>query len=133
MVKFAQCAKCGKAFKRTEPHQTLCSSCGKTVAGVATEDDMLVKCRNYLRDADIKGELVNVEEVAKGTNVPVEKVWDFIHDGLISTLSFDDPKVRAYLLKKEQEREREMLRELTAKKSGHGSKTSAGYHSKIPE
>jgi predicted nucleic acid-binding Zn-ribbon protein len=130
MKNFIQCAKCGKVFAQSEAGQTLCSACSSSASGHISEDEMLSRCRNYLRDADATGKLVDIDEVAESTGISAEKIWEFINGGFISTLSFDDPKVRAYLLKKEQERERELGKELLAKKPADEHKGSSGFHSK---
>jgi len=126
---FIRCSQCGRAFVPASPEQTLCSSCNAKAVGQLTEEELLVTCRNYLREADDAGRLVTVDEVAEATGIPEEKVWEFIKGGLVSTLSFNDPKVRAYLLKKEQEQLRELMRETRQERDTAGEKPRGGYHS----
>jgi hypothetical protein len=112
MKQFIPCAKCGKLFSAETPEQTLCTTCRSSAAGAVTETVALERCRSYIRSLDAEGKLVTVLEVAEAVGVPDDVVMRFIKDGLISTLSFNDPRVRAFLLKREQERAREKAKEL---------------------
>jgi len=111
MKQFTPCAKCGKLFSAETPEQTLCATCRASASGSVTEAAALEKCRSYIRTLDAEGRLVTVSDVSEATGVPDDVVMRFIKEGLISTLSFNDPRVRAFLLKRERERLREMAEE----------------------
>lgn len=131
MRQFTPCAKCGKLFSAETPEQTLCTTCRASSAGAVTETVALERCRSHIRSLDADGQLATVAEVAEATGVPDDVVMRFIKEGLISTLSFDDPRVRAFLLKREQEKAREKAKELAQseeKEAPREESRGRGFH-----
>jgi hypothetical protein len=72
-----------------------------------TARDALRVLKGTLRDAQARGDLMTITDLADATGIGEDRIWGFITDGEIDTASFNDPQVRDFVFK----RRREMLKQ----------------------
>lgn len=89
--------------------------------------------KNTLRDAQVKGEMLNTSELSARTEIPEPRIWHFINSGEIDTTSMNDPKVREFIKRKRVELAREAARtkqDRTPEKSEEPARKTSGFHLK---
>ncbi|MCD6119490.1 hypothetical protein J7K50_06580 [bacterium] len=105
MGNYESCKRCGRIFEDNY-RLGVCDECVEKFGKDKEFRAKLSITRNYVKDMELKGELLSVGAVAEGTDICEEEIWMFIRLGEISTASFDDPKVREYKLRESRQRDK---------------------------
>jgi hypothetical protein len=128
MSDFTACGRCGKIFANPGKVQEFCPRCRGDESLDLSARDALRLVKNALRDAQARGELMTMPQVAVATGVAEERIWTFISSGEIDTASFDDPQVRDFV----QKRRRELLRhgQPSQPEPGEAAKPRSGFHTR---
>jgi len=103
---FTRCEGCGIFFANPGEVHTHCPKCRHEEPPPTSPREILRLLKNTLRDSQSRGEFLTVDELSQRTNVPGNKIWEYIHTGQIDTASFDDPAVRAFVARRQLERMR---------------------------
>ena len=131
---FIRCEVCGIIFPDEGEGHTRCPKClapeepEEAVEDPGTKREILRTLKNALRDAQSSGQFLTVPELAKQTEIEETKIWDYIQSGEIDTASFDDPKVRDFLVKKRREQLQGLVGDKPQKKSA--PKKPSGFHTR---
>lgn len=128
MTNFQSCKRCNRIFEDSL-RLGVCKDCIDKFGKDREFRAKLSIVRNYVKDREIKGEVLTVTGVSEGTGLPEDEIWMFIRLGEISTASFNDPKVREYKLRATREREKPS-KEDADKIAEDLKRISGGFHSK---
>lgn len=133
MSDFTSCGRCGKIFLNPGRAHELCTRCRGGDGTELSARDALRLVKNTLRDAQAKGVLLTMPEVAVATGVEEDRVWGFITSGEIDTAGFEDPQVRDFV----QKRRRELLKQqgapTPAAAPAEPEKPRSGFHGRTDD
>jgi len=94
-----------------------------------TARDALRALKSTLRDAQARGELMTITDLAEETGIDEQRIWGFINDGEIDTASFNDPMVRDFVFK----RRRELLKQSHPAHEEKPEPEHHGFHHRADE
>jgi predicted nucleic acid-binding Zn-ribbon protein len=125
---FESCKRCGRIFEDTL-RMKVCPECVEKYGKDREFRAKLSLVRNYVKDQKLEGNLLTVKGVSEGTSLSEEEIWIFVKLGEISTTSFNDPKVREFIMRAAREREK-LSKDDSDRIAKDIKRITGGYHYK---